>query len=372
MSNISMFMQIGRKMSNRYVLRNSFVLIFSVFRKIKRCILGGKFGVRIPGSLFIYTTQECNLRCRGCISSGYHFQKTNEKIFAKALDEGRRLGVNSFIFLGGEPMTEESWKLILHYAERYPFYNFNIVTNGTLLDQKAAQELVHVPNVLLFVSVDGLKDNHNIRRGKGTFELITENLNYLRRFHVPFFTITTVTQLNYSEVLNQHFIRKFQFCGSLGHIFLPYLVNGCASDSEYELKPAQWNSMSKRIGILKKEIKEYFILDVFEMENRFAGCRAASRSLAISVEGSIQPCPALMFSMDNIMGKSLLESLRSPLLRFIMELKKENSSECLLIRNREKIEEFIWRYAKGIRNTSNNVESVLEYGFQMTGTDNNV
>lgn len=369
MSNISMFMQFGRKMSNRYVVRNSLVLLTSICRKIKRCVLGKKFGVKIPGSLFVYTTQECNLCCKGCISSGYQFQKTNEGVFTKVLDEGHRLGVNSFIFLGGEPMITESRRLILRYAEKYPFYNFNIVTNGTMLDQKVIQELRQVPNVLLFISVDGLKGNHNIRRGKGTFELLIKNLNRLLEFHIPFFTITTVTQSNYSEVLDQRFIRKFQFCGSLGHVFLPYLVNGSASDKEYELKPDQWRGMSEQIRILRKEIKNYFILDVFEMENRFAGCRAASRSLAVSVDGNIQPCPALMFSMDNLMGSSLLDSLRSPLLRFIMELKKENPAECLLIKNREKIEEFIHRHSEEIRNTSDNVEDILECGFQMTGTD---
>lgn len=357
-------------MSCKYIFRNSLVLLTSVYRKTKRHILGIVFRVKIPGSLFIYSTQECNLHCRGCISSKCHYQKTDEKMLTKLMKEGHQLGVNSFIFLGGEPMTSVSLTLILDYAKKYSFCNFNIVTNGTLLTQEIVQKLRQLPNVLLFISIDGPKDTHNARRGRGTFELIINNLKFLSNYNIPFFTITTVTAFNYSKVLNRHFIHEFQTYGSLGQIFLPYLVNGCASDLEYELKPDQWIQMSERIKRLNEKTKNYFILDVFEMESRFAGCRAVSRSLAISVDGKVQPCPALMFSMDSLKKKSLLDCLHSPLLHFINDLKTENPTECLLLKNRETIERFVRHHSKEIWSTSDSATSILNSGFQITETHN--
>lgn len=359
-----MLRQFSAKVSLRYLFRNGFVLLFSLFRKAKRKIYGLFLGVTVPASLFIYTTQECNLRCKGCISAGYSVHPVDTEMLVNLVKSGHKLGVNSFIFLGGEPLTPASAQFILSCAQKYPFSNFNLVTNGTLIDQQTAQKLQQVPNLLLFVSIDGLKNYHDTRRGKHVFEQITAGLQTLAQYRIPFFTITTVTQINYYQVLSKRFLRSFREYGCLGQVFLPYLINGCEVDAKYELSPKQWCGMSDRINRLRTQITDFTIIDVFKAENRFGGCRAASRSLTITADGYVQPCPALMFSMDNIKEKSLLACLRSPLMRFMIRLKQANPSECLLIGRRTEMEDFLTHCPTPIHNNSSNVNVVLQEGFQ--------
>lgn len=352
------------RISARYILRNSLVLLTAAFRYVRRRIGQLLYGVEIPASIFIYTTLHCNLHCQGCISSGHISQNADSTRLSNLIDEAHSFGINSYIFLGGEPITQPSFDIILQAAKKHPCCNFNIVTSGTLLNDQTISHLFRNPNILLFVSIDGLEDLHDSRRGQGTFKCVLQGVERLSQLKIPFFVISTVTQRNYEQILSRDFIDTFKRYGSLGQIYLPYLVNGCKIDNEYELTTSQWNEMSRRIGELKKMFDSYFILDVFQSENRFAGCRAATRSLAVSVDGSVQACPALMFSTNTINESSLLDCLQSPLFQYIRQLKYENPAECLLIRNRSKIEWFLREYANQIWKTSDSVDTIVEYGFK--------
>lgn len=366
MSIFTIIIKLARKMSPRYIRKNTGVVVTSVYRKMKRSVFRFRYGVPIPGSLFIYTTQSCNLRCKGCISSGYEKADMNTETLDNVMCDGHRLGVNSFIFLGGEPMMPTSFAAIVSYAKKYPSCNFDVVTNGTLLDEETARKLLDTPNIILFISLDGVREFHDSRRGTNSYQCVSENLNRLKRLGIPYFIITTVTNYNYDHVLSADFINEFCDAGCIGHIFLPYLVNGCAADREYELAADQWHQMSQQVHNLQNLAKGTFILDVFSLENRFAGCRAVSRSLAITVNGQVQPCPALMFSVGDLSNETFIECLRSPLVQFISSLKREHPSECLLINHRAEIEK-MFHESQRVEATSNSATAVLREGFNLEG-----
>ena len=111
-------------------------------------------------------TNRCNLRCRYCYHKKYlnsHGDASLEE-WKRRFKEYSRRGIRSVFFAGGEPSLRYD---VLKVAERYFLY-VNIFTNGQI---KIHKEFHH----RIYLSLDGLKENHNNNRGEGTFEKAVKN-----------------------------------------------------------------------------------------------------------------------------------------------------------------------------------------------------
>ena len=128
---------------------------------------------KIPLLASFKLTYRCNLRCTGC---PYH-RRANEpgahlswQQALEALDALQRLGCRFVIFEGGEPLLwQDGGHHFSDLAEhaRSMFRKIGVTTNGSLpLD---------VPTDLLWVSLDGAREQHN-RRRDGSFDRALHNI----------------------------------------------------------------------------------------------------------------------------------------------------------------------------------------------------
>jgi len=145
----------------------------------------------------IILTYNCNLRCKYCYEK--HLRTRGEKWLSKKLDfkmidkiyevvdHFDALGDDkskSIALYGGEPLLPENREIVEYIMEKGTKRErrFAIITNGTTLDEYM-DIIEKYPIERIQVTIDGIKHVHDKRRftkeGKGTFDKIISNLNYL-------------------------------------------------------------------------------------------------------------------------------------------------------------------------------------------------
>lgn len=154
--------------------------------------------------IVLEVTRDCNFRCSYCISSGnykYEARYSNDSMSLntayKSLDYLYACGSKSnpnptLIFYGGEPLLKKEFvKKCIEYGEnKFNQINFSIQTNGYDLDHKFSQYIID-HNVFLSVSLDGPKSIQDrcrvLSSGKGTYDKIISNLEFLNKLDNQFF-----------------------------------------------------------------------------------------------------------------------------------------------------------------------------------------
>ena len=143
-----------------------------------------KYGVRPPEQLLISPTKFCNLNCKGCYADS---TAINEKLSWPVLDrlvgEVRSLWGSRFVvWSGGEPLAyRDEGKGVLDLAEKHPDIFFMMYTKATLIDDQVARRMGRLGNVMPCISIEGLKEKTDARRGDGVFDKIIEAMKRLRR-----------------------------------------------------------------------------------------------------------------------------------------------------------------------------------------------
>ncbi len=135
---------------------------------------------------------DCNLACKYCYEGrmkGRLYMSSDTANRLVDFTENHYLSNGKdvhFDFYGGEPLL--SYELIKHISKRLKTsadkrglkYNFNLVTNGTLLTRKKAEELLSYGLKDAKITIDGPKKNHDMFRhfksGAGSFNTIIRNI----------------------------------------------------------------------------------------------------------------------------------------------------------------------------------------------------
>ena len=155
--------------------------------------------------LLLELTRGCNLNCSYCPTSGKYAdpgQKPvymSKKICRKAVDffcqNPYSPGKPVISFFGGEPLRHFGLlRDTVEYAKKNygkDKYNFNITTNGTLLNKEIIDFFIE-NNVQILCSLDGPKqinDRYRLtRRGRGTFHAIMKNLEFVKEYNSDYFS----------------------------------------------------------------------------------------------------------------------------------------------------------------------------------------
>lgn len=149
-------------------------------------------------SLTIALTQDCNFRCIYCYEKDQlrhqvMDEATQEKIVEyveRLTDHIRRLHV---CWYGGEPLLAQETIEALSIAflklceEHHVEYSSDIITNGSLLDEKAIGLLNTYRVTQAQVTLDGSRESHDSRRplagGGGSFDAILHNLKLCKEYY---------------------------------------------------------------------------------------------------------------------------------------------------------------------------------------------
>jgi radical SAM protein with 4Fe4S-binding SPASM domain len=118
-------------------------------------------------------TRQCNLKCIHCYSDSdarSYPGELNWEECTGVLDDLAQYGVPGVLLSGGEPMIHPKFYDLATYA-RSKGLRVTLSTNGTLIDEEAAQRLKQIGFAYVGISLDGMGDTHDYFRGrKGAFE----------------------------------------------------------------------------------------------------------------------------------------------------------------------------------------------------------
>ena len=122
--------------------------------------LAQKYKAPLPIRYFFELTHRCNLKCPYCYLCDKKVEQ--ELSFDDWLNIIKQIPRYSFVTLvGGEPLLREDFCEILRAVSKRTFNKTHIVTNGILLNDKIISSLIQNKLMLLSVSIDGFKDNHD-------------------------------------------------------------------------------------------------------------------------------------------------------------------------------------------------------------------
>jgi len=266
----------------------------------------------IPWAILMDPTSACNLHCHGCWAAEYGQQLSLDyETLDDIIRQGRELGVYMYIYSGGEPLMRK--QDILRLCEAHPECQFLAFTNGTLIDEEFADAMLRVKNFIPAISIEGLGDATDARRGRNTFSRVERVLSLLRERKLPFGASCCYTSQNVASVGSDAFIDFLLDYRCKFIWFFTFMPIGKTSPAELMVGAEQRKFMYDQVRRWRKE-KPLFMLDFWNDGEFVNGCIAGGRNyLHINANGDIEPCAFIHYSDSNIREKTLLEACKSPL-----------------------------------------------------------
>lgn len=314
-------------------------------------ITSKKYGVRVPWTILMDPTSACNLKCTGCWAAEYgHKMSMDFETMDRIISEAKELGVYMFIFSGGEPLVRK--KDIIRLCENHPECYFLAFTNGTLIDEAFADEMLRVGNFAPAISVEGYEEETDMRRGKGTYEAVMKAMKILKEKRLVFGMSTCYHRKNVDVVGSSEYMDFMISKGAAFVWYFTYMPVGCDAIPDLMVTAAQRKFMYDQIRMFRRT-KPIFAMDFWNDGEYVNGCIAGSRYyFHINANGDVEPCAFIHYSDVNIKNMSLLEALRSPLFKAYQERQPFNKNHlrpCPLLDNPDSLKEVV--HVSGARST---------------------
>jgi MoaA/NifB/PqqE/SkfB family radical SAM enzyme len=274
------------------------------FRAKHRC--------NIPWAILMDPSSACNLGCTGCWSAEYGSQLSMDySTLDSIIHQGKALGTYMYIYSGGEPLMRK--KDILQLCEEHDDCMFLAFTNGTLIDEAFADEMLRVKNFIPAISIEGFEEENDHRRGKGTYQKVVRAMDILRERKLAFGASLCYTSKNTEVIGSEEYIDFLIEKGCKFAWFFTYMPVGAGAPTDLMAKAHQRGYMYHQVRRFR-ETKPIFTMDFWNDGEFAGGCIAGGRSyLHINANGDIEPCAFIHYSDSNIHDKTLLEAYKSPL-----------------------------------------------------------
>ncbi len=287
----------------------------------------------LPRLIAFEVTRSCNLDCIHCragASKGpYEGELTTEEVF-RILEEIREIAQPIIILTGGEPLLRED---IFDIAKKCVELNLKpvLATNGTLIDEKVAENIKKAGIARVSISLDGAeaKTHDDFRKMPGAFEGAIRGISALKKAGIPFQINTTITEINAEELPEIH--RLVIKLGAVAHHIFVFVPVGRGKEIKEEgLTPEEYerilNWFYEQRGksnlqlkatcaptyyrILRERAKEEgkkVTFETFGLDAVTRGCLAGTGFCFISHRGVVQTCGYLEIPCGDLRTQSFKE-----------------------------------------------------------------
>lgn len=323
--------------------------------------LRNKYNCNIPWAILLDPTSACNLHCTGCWAAEYG-NKLNLSFdeIDDIIRQGKDMGVYMYIYTGGEPLVRKAD--IIKLCEKHNDCIFLCFTNGTLIDEAFANEMLRVKNFVPAISLEGFEKATDSRRGEGVFTKVLNAMELLKTKKLLFGISSCYTSVNYDSITSEAYYDMMINSGAYFVWYFHYMPVGNDARPELMPTPEQRYTVYKRIRDYRTR-KPLFAMD-FQNDAEFVeGCIAGGRRyLHINANGDVDPCVFVHYSDSNIREKTLLESLRSPLFQAYHDGQPFNENmmqPCPMLENPEKLRAMVAK--TGARSTDMQSPETVEH-----------
>ena len=265
-----------------------------------------------PWAILMDPTSACNLHCIGCWAADYGKKMDMDyDTLDSIVRQGKDLGVFFYLFSGGEPLVRK--KDVIKLCAAHPDCEFLAFTNGTLIDEAFADDMMRVKNFIPAISVEGFEKETDARRGSGTYQKLIKGMEILKRKRLPFGISCCYTSENVDTIGSDAFIDEMVNQGAKFAWFFTYIPVGVNAVPKLMVNAEQREFMYHKLREFRKT-KPIFTMDFWNDGEFAGGCIAGGRRyLHINANGDIEPCAFIHYADSNIYENTLLEALKSPL-----------------------------------------------------------
>lgn len=271
-----------------------------------------KYNCNIPWAILMDPTSACNLHCTGCWAAEYGNKLNMDyETLDSIIKQGKELGTYMYIYSGGEPLVRK--KDIIRLCEAHSECQFLAFTNGTLIDEEFADQMLRVKNFIPAISVEGFEEATDSRRGTGTFKAVMAAMEILKRKKLAFGTSCCYTRENAEMIGSEEYFDSMIEWGAKFSWIFTYIPVGVNAVPDLIATADQREYMYHQIRKFRST-KPIFTMDFWNDGEYVQGCIAGGRYyLHINANGDIEPCAFIHYSDSNIHQKTLLEAYQSPL-----------------------------------------------------------
>jgi len=151
-----------------------------------------------PVICVLVVNNECNFDCKYCFGNYSNRQVKNytTEELKKIIDELYDMGTRYLNIHGGETLLRKDIGEIVDYIKNKGIYCC-LITNGSLLPNKI-DEIRNVDN--LTISLDGTRENNDINRGKGTYDIALNAIKLAIKEKIPLRVSATITKYTMNDI----------------------------------------------------------------------------------------------------------------------------------------------------------------------------
>lgn len=303
-------------------------------------------------------TNKCNLKCKHCYLGKLNgFELDFDKVM-EITDTIINSNVMEVTLSGGECLTYKGIETVIEKLLINDI-KVDIFTNALLLKNvlsKIDKNIKDKSKLLFYVSVDGLKENHERIRGKNTFDKTIENIRYAIGKGYPVVTNTVINKINYNDIIDMVVLLKTM---GVKDVQLSNLIiqENATNDLKIDLKSQM--QLKEKLSILYKEHPEFGYIYYSEVpdedglrkvyslnskKEEYIGndnwkCTAGVARVTIDSNGKVYCCP---FIKDSYLGDLNNENLSEiwdnvNRYKFLKRLAEKNTDRvCLAIKEGSK------------------------------------
>lgn len=278
----------------------------------------------IPFKVDWEITYRCNLRCSHCYQTGPTLDKElTTQEFYSILDELADLGCLYITFTGGEILLRKDFFNIARYARKKEFA-IRLFTNGTLINEKTADEIKELNPLTVEISLYGMDPlaHENITQTRGSYDKTINAFNLLKKRNINTVVKCTVMKNNVSEVDKLRDFAKNLGAGFRFNLAVMPKIDGSKDVLKLRLSQEQLKELFRSMdwlieGITKGGVHSYEPL-----------CAAGFNSLYISPYGEVFSCVVLREHCGNLRESPLKEIWQSPSFKKIRRIEFKDLREC--------------------------------------------
>ena len=328
---------------------NNFVINSAVIGNQRQTRFKEEHDCNVPWAILMDPTSACNLKCAGCWAAEYgHQMSMSLEELDSIITQGKEMGTYMYIYSGGEPLVRK--KDIIKLCEMHDDCMFLAFTNGTLIDEAFADEMLRVKNFVPAISIEGDAGSTDARRGAGTYDAVISAMRILKERKLIFGASLCYTSQNV-HVLGQE--EYFDFLIDQGCKFawyFTYMPVGVGAPTDLMATAEQREFMYHQIRKYRNNVetaKPLFTMDFWNDGEYIQGCIAGGRIyLHINANGDIEPCAFIHYSDSNIRTHTLLEAYKNPLFTAYKEGQPFNQNHlrpCPLLDNQGALADMVHR-----------------------------
>ena len=328
-----------------------------------------------PAFNMISVTETCNLQCSGCWVTAHGRKSLSPAQIDGIIAGSKREGSTFFGILGGEPLmyrgnNDKDNTGVAPSATKSPLTNedgnkravvkdnplfglmekhrdcyFQLFTNATLLTDEVAQELRRLGNVTPLISVEGLKEESDRRRGRNdVYERTLQGIRACRKAGLIFGIAASICQSNLDELMSEEHIKRAVEEGAAYLWYYIYRPVGAVPNPANALTREQVRRFREFL-VEQRRKAPIIIVDTYWDEEGRAMCPAATgMSHHIGPTGAVEFCPPLQMAREflNENGTNITDIYHSSnFLAQLREMTAEASRGCILLEDPARLAAFL-------------------------------